>query len=95
MSCNIDYCIESLVVRGAILMSRFLQGQEVDSFAWVYPQQGNEQMVTAPQMVSHPLQCTLFAGIVILGGSFLYGMFRYHDFRSNDFLSSLKVFQRQ
>jgi hypothetical protein len=30
-------CIEALVVRGAILMSRFLQGEESDSFAWLNP----------------------------------------------------------
>ncbi len=76
-------------------MSRFLQGQEVDSFAWVYPEQDTEQVVTTPQVVSHSWQSTLFVGIVILGGSFLYGTFRYHDLRSNDFLSSLKLFQRQ
>jgi hypothetical protein len=33
----IDMCIEALVVRGAILMSRFLQGEESDSFAWLNP----------------------------------------------------------
>lgn len=32
-----DKCIEALVVRGAILMSRFLQGEESDSFAWLNP----------------------------------------------------------
>lgn len=30
-----DRCIEALVVRGAILMSRFLQGEPSDSFAWL------------------------------------------------------------
>ncbi len=32
----IDTCIEALVVRGAIQMSRFLQGEASDSFSWVY-----------------------------------------------------------
>jgi hypothetical protein len=32
-----DKCIEALVVRGAILMSRFLQGEESDSFSWLNP----------------------------------------------------------
>lgn len=32
-----DLCIESLVVRGAILMSRFLQGEPSDSFSWLNP----------------------------------------------------------
>lgn len=32
-----DLCIESLVVRGAILMSRFLQGESSDAFAWLRP----------------------------------------------------------
>jgi len=32
-----DLCIESLVVRGAILMSRFLQGEPSDAFAWLNP----------------------------------------------------------
>ena len=30
-------CIESLVVRGAMLMARFLQGEPSDSFAWLNP----------------------------------------------------------
>jgi hypothetical protein len=32
-----DLCIESLVVRGAIVMSKFLQGQPSDCFAWLNP----------------------------------------------------------
>eukprot|EP01032_Pedospumella_encystans_P020140 gene20140-22889_t len=32
-----DLCIESLVVRGAILMARFLQGEPSDSFSWLNP----------------------------------------------------------
>ena len=32
-----DLCIESLVVRGAMLMARFLQGEPSDSFSWLNP----------------------------------------------------------
>jgi len=32
-----DRCIEALVVRGAMLMSKFLQGDPSDSFAWLNP----------------------------------------------------------
>ena len=32
-----DACIESLVVRGAMLMSKFLQGDPSDSFSWLNP----------------------------------------------------------
>lgn len=39
----IDACIEALVVRGAIQMSRFLQGEASDSFSWVEYNKGNSE----------------------------------------------------
>ena len=35
----VDTCIETLVLRGAILMSRFLQGEPTDSITWLERQQ--------------------------------------------------------
>ena len=57
-----DSCIEALVIRGAVLMSKFLQGEHVDQhdIAWVKPAEVDAQsepqrryvhMIVAPLML--------------------------------------------
>jgi hypothetical protein len=45
-----DTCIEALVVRGAIQMSRFLQGEPSDSFSWI-EYDGSPNKATEPVIV--------------------------------------------
>ena len=60
----IDTCIETLVLRGAILMSRFLQGEPTDSITWLEKQQKKEDL---PQVKKTWITRTMVVPIVIGG----------------------------
>jgi hypothetical protein len=66
-----DYCIEALVVRGAILMSRFLQGQESDCFSWVYPL---TEPPPKPSMISRGLRLLVKTGSIALLTGFAFSV---------------------
>ena len=60
----IDTCIETLVLRGAILMSRFLQGEPTDSITWLEKLQKKEDL---PQVKKSWVTRTMLVPIVIGG----------------------------
>jgi len=60
----IDTCIETLVIRGAILMSRFLQGEPTDSITWLEKLQKKEDL---PQVKKSWVTRTMLVPIVIGG----------------------------
>jgi len=69
-----DRCIESLVVRGAILMSKFLQGDVSDSFAWLNPPGSQQAHAIKPAASSSSnskwiswRSISMMATVVILG----------------------------
>ena len=43
-----DSCIDVLVLRGALLMSRFLQGEPTDSIAWLERKQSKQDLHVKP-----------------------------------------------
>ncbi len=46
----VDSCIEALIVRGAMLMARFLQGGHVEAIAWLEKSQGAAEVRQALAM---------------------------------------------
>jgi hypothetical protein len=66
-----DSCIEALVVRGAIQMSRFLQGEPSDSFSWI-EYDGSQKRSTAVAQRKGEALARLANGAyfsLIIGGS--------------------------
>lgn len=43
-----DTCIDALIVRGAMLMARFLEGYESDSIVWLDKKQGKNDIIKKP-----------------------------------------------
>jgi hypothetical protein len=69
----LDTCIEALVVRGAIEMSRFLQGEPYEVFRWVeydgssskQPVMGDQSPIIRHSNIFQRLVNTIYHGIIV------------------------------
>ena len=72
-----DTCIETLVLRGAILMSRFLQGEPQDSITWLEKQEKKEDLPQKPRyMVRAMLIPIVLGGYIVARGTGVNMYFR-------------------
>lgn len=55
----VDTCIDALVIRGALQMSRFLSGEPVPAIAWLEQRQGEVSVRYVLQYTLSDLSCRL------------------------------------
>ena len=77
----LDTCIETLCLRGAILMSRFLQGEPTDSIQWLDKKEKKEALHIKKNYVGRLVILPVIVGGLIIGqgtglSTFLRGIFK-------------------
>ena len=80
-----DSCIDTLVLRGALLMKRFLEGEGTDSITWLEEKEGKDVLVSKP---NHSLR-VFFVPFTVLGFILDKGVKTFKRF-FQDVFSSLK-----
>lgn len=69
MTNPLDTCIDTLVLRGALIMQRFLQGEPADSIAWLDIKKSKTDLVYKPNRIFRRLLVPFtLAGIVLFNG---------------------------
>ena len=80
-----DSCIEVLIVRGAVLMARFLEGQAAESIAWLEMRQNKNHLIRRP---GYWLRAGFIAPLTLAGILF------YRGTGLRDFLHTLSELTR-
>ena len=79
----LDTCIETLSIRGGLLMSRFLQGESMDSITWLEKKRTKSDLYIRPGYPLRMLLLPVLVGGLIIGrttglSTFLRAIFKAH-----------------
>jgi hypothetical protein len=64
--CVVDTCIDALILRGGILMGRFLQGEKTDSIAWLEQKNSKSDLSVRPNYYFRLVMIPFAVGGLIL-----------------------------